>query len=118
MTAPLLLAALIVASAVDGDTIRVGSETVRIANIDTPEIHTAKCDAERRLGQLAKSRVEALLRQGEVVVHPGDPKSGRTRDRHGRLLALVTIAGRDLGATLIAEGYARPWRGRREPWCD
>jgi micrococcal nuclease len=30
----------------------------------------------------------------------------------------VLIDGRDLGETLIAEGVARPWRGRREPWCD
>src|SRR5262245_12046212 len=31
---------------VDGDTIHFGGEVIRIADINTPEVHEAKCDAE------------------------------------------------------------------------
>jgi endonuclease YncB( thermonuclease family) len=36
--------------AIDGDTVEVDGETIRILNIDAPEIRHAQCDAERRLG--------------------------------------------------------------------
>jgi endonuclease YncB( thermonuclease family) len=35
---------------IDGDTIVVGREHIRIANIDAPEIGHPHCDAELRLG--------------------------------------------------------------------
>ncbi len=42
---------------------------------------------------------------------------GRT-DRYGRTLARMEVDGQDLGVTLVNRNLARPWRGRREPWCD
>src|SRR6187549_1925520 len=33
----------------DGDTIHFGGEVIRIADINTPEVHEAKCDAEAAL---------------------------------------------------------------------
>lgn len=104
--------------AVDGDTVVIDRELIRIANIDAPEIGHPKCDAELRLGQVASRRMAELLGSGEIVVHRGDPKDGRLKDRYGRTLATVTIDGRDAGEILIAEGLARPWTGRRRPWCD
>jgi endonuclease YncB( thermonuclease family) len=53
-----------------------------------------------------------------IVVHPGDPKDGRLKDRHGRLLATITVDGKDVGEIMIAEGLARPWVGKRQPWCE
>lgn len=103
--------------AVDGDTVSFGSERVRIANIDTPEIHHAQCDAERRLGLLAKKRMAELLASGQIVLHRGDPGTGRMKDRHGRTLATIDVAGRDIGEIMISEGLARPWTGKRQPWC-
>jgi endonuclease YncB( thermonuclease family) len=38
-------------------------------------------------------------------------------DQYGRTLAFVRIDGRDYGEIMIERGLARPWRGRREPWC-
>lgn len=114
LTVSLSLAAV----AVDGDTIIIGKEHIRIANIDAPEIGHAKCDAELRLGQVAKRRMQALLEGGKVRVRPGDPKDGRTKDRFGRTLATVTIDGKDVGEIMIAEGLVRPWEGKRRSWCD
>lgn len=122
---PSLLALLVVASAlsgpmsvVDGDTVDLGSTRIRIANIDAPELRHAKCDAEKRLATVAKRRLEALLSGGTATVHPGDPTTGRKTDRYGRMLATISIGGRDVGEVLVAEGLARPWAGKRAPWCE
>lgn len=36
---------------------------------------------------------------------------------NGRTLAVVWVGGQDVGEVLVAEGLARAWGGRREPWC-
>jgi endonuclease YncB( thermonuclease family) len=101
---------------IDGDTVAIGAETIRILNIDTPEIRHAQCDAERRLGLVAKRRLEVLLSVGPPVVRRGD--KGRMTDKYGRTIALLSVADRDIGDILVAEGLARRWAGKRQPWCD
>lgn len=118
MLATTLLALSLAVSVVDGDTITVGGETIRIANIDAPETGRAKCDAERRLGKVAARRTAAIIAAGPVVLHRGDPTSGRKVDRYGRTLATVSVNGKDVGETLVAEGLARRWEGKRRPWCE
>ena len=41
----------------------------------------------------------------------------RDTDRYGRKLRVVERDGVSLGETLVAEGLARRWEGRRRPWC-
>ena len=94
----------------DGDTF---TAKVRISNIDTPEIKGA-CAYERDLAQRAKAFTGEWLSKGNVVIRQ-DAKRGT--DRYGRMLARVERGGKDLGEALIAAGLARPWRGKREPWC-
>lgn len=103
------------AYAIDGDTIEASGQRYRVANIDTPEMGDgARCAAERRHARRATQRARALIDAAQrVETRP----VGRT-DRYGRVVAHVLIDGRDLGEALISEGLARPWRGRREPWCD
>jgi endonuclease YncB( thermonuclease family) len=101
---------------IDGDTLEdmAADITYRIENIDTPETGSrARCQAERDLGNRATRQARALVNNGDVELRP----TGRI-DRYGRTIAFVLIDGRDLGETLIADGLARQWRGRREPWCD
>ncbi|OAE43940.1 thermonuclease family protein [Brucella intermedia] len=117
----LILAAAIATSApqaLDGDTFVIDGEHVRIANIDAPETRNAKCDAERRLGRVAKRRLQELLASPGFEMERGDPKSGRIKDRYGRTLATAYVEGVDVGSILIEEELARPWRGKREPWCN
>lgn len=102
---------------VDGDTIEDMSSdiTYRVVNIDTAETGSrARCTAERDLGDRAKEAVQSLVAGARRIELNA---TGRI-DRYGRTIAFVVIDGRDMGETLIAEGLARPWRGRREPWCD
>jgi len=98
---------------VDGDTFWMAGDKIRIADIDTPETHPARCPEEARLGAAATQRLQALLNSGTVTLHPID----RDTDRYGRKLRRVEVNGRGVGDTLIAEGLARPYRGRRMSWC-
>jgi micrococcal nuclease len=109
------LAAIAVSlTVIDGDTVHSERERYRLLGIDAAEIHRAQCDAERRLGELTKHRLEALLRSGPLAFSPDPPTE---RDKYGRLLVHLLVNGEDVGCVLIREGYARHWRGRRENWC-
>lgn len=113
-----MLIAMPVAAAevVDGDTFRLGGDTIRIENIDAPETHQAKCDAERRLGDLATERLAQLLASGDLQLSR-NPEEPRDEDRYGRKLRRVAVGGIDVGATLVSEGLARRWTGKRRGWC-
>lgn len=99
---------------VDGDTIWLEGEKIRIADIDTPEIGEAKCQSEHDRGILARDRLAGLLNEGKFDVIPG---GGRNEDQYGRKLRVLTRDGLSLGNVLVSEGLARTWSGQREPWC-
>lgn len=99
---------------IDGDTFDYGGTRVRIADIDTPEVD-GRCAYETELAARATRRLGDLLGAGEFELHP--TPDGRDEDRYGRKLRIVTRGGRSLGDTLVSEGLARTWSGRREPWC-
>lgn len=98
---------------VDGDTIWLGGSKIRIADINTPELSSPQCAAERRLAERAAARLQALLEEGPFELRA----QGRDEDRYGRKLRLLLRDGRSLGDTLVAEGLAHPWTGRRQSWC-
>lgn len=99
---------------VDGDTFWLAGEKVRMADINAPETAQAECASERQRGEAAKLRLLQLLNAGPVSL----VDDARSRDRYGRRLAVATRQGESLGAMLVAEGLAEPWRGRRSSWCE
>lgn len=106
------------AIAIDGDTLRIeaSKQSVRISNLDAPEIGHARCDAERQRGERAKAALQSLLdKAGRIDV---TVDRVRPTDRYGRWLARVSVDGRDVGDALIAAELARPWRGRGSDWCS
>jgi len=98
---------------VDGDTFWMAGEKIRIADIDAPETHPARCDEEARLGAAATARLQNLLNAGPIELAMG----ARDTDRYGRKLRIVMRDGQSLGETMVRDGLARRWEGRRRPWC-
>jgi endonuclease YncB( thermonuclease family) len=103
---------------IDGDTIAVGTERIRILNIDAPESHQPNCERELVAGLRAKERLAQLIRSGVVTI------DRQGEDRYRRTLARLSVAGRDVGAVLIEERLALPWQdgaaakqARTRHWC-
>jgi endonuclease YncB( thermonuclease family) len=90
---------------VDGDTVWIAGEKIRIAEIDAPEIN-GRCPAERALALRARWRLVELLRErGTRFERVGE-------DRYGRTLATFG----SIPEQLIKEGLAQRWP-RRKGWC-
>jgi endonuclease YncB( thermonuclease family) len=103
---------------IDGDTISLAGERIRLLDIDAPESFRSRCEAELELGLKAKQRLRQLVDVGPIRVE----RHGR--DRYGRTLARVQAGGADVGAVLIAEGLALPYAPghdaklkRLRSWC-
>lgn len=98
---------------VDGDTIHYKGTKIRIADIDTPETHPPRCEAEATKGAAATQRMLALVNAGPFTLESID----RDEDRYGRKLRVVTRGGESLGGVLVDEGLARWYGGGRQSWC-
>src|SRR4029079_2912108 len=108
---------------IDGDTfearVTLSSGTtvitrVRLRGIDAPELH-ARCADELRRAEAAADALDALLRQGGVVISNIGP------DKYaGRIDAdVATSRTPNVSAALLAGGFARAYGGgRRESWCN
>ena len=99
---------------VDGDTFYLNGTAIRIADIDAPETGGARCPEEAALGDRATVRLAELLSAGPFTVRSF---GSRDEDRYGRQLRVVMRDGRSIGGMLVDAGLARPWQGRRRPWC-
>ena len=114
---------------IDGDTVRIDGQPYRLVGFDTPENGlTARCQRERDLAARATLRLRQIVAKGGLQLErvpcacqPGT--EGTPRCNYGRLCGVLTAAGRDVGATLIAEGLARRYVcGQascppRQGWC-
>lgn len=98
---------------VDGDTIWLKGQKIRIADIDAPETHDYRCASEKELGDRATRRLHDLLESGTITLQSID----RDEDRYGRKLRIVLVNGERVGDTLVSEGLARYYGNGRRPWC-
>lgn len=98
---------------IDGDTIRIGRERVRLMGLDAPETWRGQydCPAERRAGLRSTRALAAILDAAETVA-----VERHGRDFYGRTLARVFVDGRDVAGMMVSAGMAREWTGHREPW--
>ena len=100
---------------VDGDSILVDGREWRLRGYDTAETVRAYCEGERRLGLIAKRRLEELIATAKSLELTG----GETADRYGRPLGSLLVDGRDTGQIMIAEDLARAYEGgRKKGWCS
>ncbi len=90
----------------DGDTVVLrGHITVRLVQIDTPEVYfTPEC-----YGEQASAETKRLLPPGTLVRLERDPATDST-DKYGRLLRYVIRSdGLDVNLHLVAAGFAAPY---------
>ncbi|CAN7433634.1 thermonuclease family protein [Rhizobium rhizogenes] len=99
---------------VDGDTFWQNGAKIRVADIDAPEIHNARCAEEERRGYDAMYRLQELLNAAPLDLVQGE----RDKDQYGRKLRVVKFNGKSIGELMVTEGLARLWEGHRMPWCS
>ncbi len=99
---------------VDGDTIWLHGQNLRMKDYDTPEPTTAICGGadEVALANRASARLRDLLNANPWTVETFG------KDRYGRTLATILVDGMDVGDILILEGLARQWPDGQEWWCQ
>jgi micrococcal nuclease len=98
---------------IDGDTFRLDGQSIRIADINTPEVRKPKCAREAALAGRATLRLQSLLNAGPFEVRSGV----RDSDVYGRKLRTTHRGNRSLGMILVAEGLAHEWAGFKQSWC-
>jgi endonuclease YncB( thermonuclease family) len=97
---------------IDGDTIRIGAERVRLINIDAPETEgRARCNAEHRLAAVATMTLVDLIEGKRLEI------DRHGKDRFGRTLAYIRVSGADVGEMLIRARVAVRWGNGRPNWC-
>jgi len=104
---------------IDGDTVALGQERIHLLEIAAPEIGHAHCAAELAAGISAVADLRAII-EGKRVTIRRDPHP----DRYGRTLAVLIVDNKDIGAILMADGAALPYkpgfnahRERTAHWC-
>jgi endonuclease YncB( thermonuclease family) len=115
---------------VDGDTIDVHGQRIRLIDFDAPELGGhAHCGLERMLAARAASRLRQMIQLStdidlQIVDCSCRPGTEGTRVcNYGRACGYLTVDGQDVGDVLIAEKLAHSYVcGRyscpkRKPWC-
>ncbi len=95
------------AHVVDGDTLRIEGQAIRLAGLDAPELRQTceRAGQPYACGETARAELRRLV-QGEVVTC-----SIRGRDKYRRLLGRCAVRGEDLGVSLVSRGLAVAYGG-------
>ena len=84
---------------IDGDTLQIGNERIRLHGVDAPESQQ-RCADGWQAGQAATRALAGL-------VSGGAPSCERiTTDRYGRTVAVCRVYGQDIGAAMVRNGQA------------
>lgn len=98
------------ASVIDGDTLEIAGQRIRMQGIDAPE-SAQTCDDETGkpwlCGQQAALELDAMVAARPVTceIDPRDPQ-----DRYGRTLGWCRVAGTALSTRMVREGFAVAYR--------
>ncbi|WP_053239597.1 thermonuclease family protein [Pleomorphomonas koreensis] len=103
---------------VDGDTVVLRTETLRLLHIDAPETFHPRCPAELERGLKAKAALERILTGARITVE----RHGT--DRYRRTLARIGTDAGDVGDMMLKSGHAvryepgrQAYEERERTWC-
>ena len=94
------------ATIVDGDTLRIGSTTIRLYGIDAPESRQS-CERAGNswfCGEESSRKLRQLVGDKAVMCYEID------RDRYGRVVAICRAGDIELGAAMVMSGLALAYR--------
>ncbi len=95
------------ASVIDGDTIEIHGQRIRLHGIDAPEKGQPCFDASGqpyRCGQQAAMALDEFIGESPVSCRERDV------DRYGRTVADCSVRGQDIELWLVRSGYAMAYR--------
>lgn len=95
------------ASVIDGDTIEIHGQRIRLNGVDAPESKQLCLDAKGgkyRCGQKA-----ALALADFLDAHRPTSCIGVDRDRYKRVVAVCTAGGIDIAEWMVSQGHALEW---------
>lgn len=100
---------------IDGDTIEVNSEKIRLHGIDTPETKQ-KCFNNNHLqyscGERATKELRDIIGTNEVSCIRKD------KDRYGRSVSVCYVKGQNINALLVERGWAVAYRKYSKDYVD
>ena len=90
------------ASVIDGDTLQIHAERIRLAGVDALNLRQQCRDADGKFWSCGQAVADALT--GWIA---GNPLSCKThgRDARSRVLATCTVRGENLQSWLVSQGY-------------
>lgn len=99
---------------IDGDTVEIGGERIRLHGIDAPESRQT-CTVVGEEWRCGESATHALVDEisGQLVTCKGNK-----RDRYGRLIAVCYAGSDDLNAWMVREGWAVAYRRYSKDYVD
>lgn len=102
-----------VSTVVDGDTLRVSGERIRLFGIDAPE-NDQVCQARNivRCGDLARGGLRRMIGSSAIRCVVEDV------DRYGRLVSVCYSGNDDLNARMVRSGLAVAYRQYSEEYVD
>ena len=103
------------ASVIDGDTIEIHAERIRLEGVDAPESGQSCTDTEGRAWPCGQRAAFALADHiGQKPVHCISSR----KDRYGRRLATCDLGGENLNRWLVANGWAVAYRHYSEAYVS
>ena len=94
------------ASVIDGDTIEVHGQRIRLHGIDAPESRQL-CRLDGKPWQCGKDAANALA---DKIARRPMTCEDLGRDRYNRIIARCIVAGEDLGEWMVQQGLALAYR--------